>query len=54
MTLQDLDVIAGIAALANSLVLVPSVMALRKLAASHEERITRLERAPAPRRKGHK
>jgi hypothetical protein len=49
---EAINAIAGIAALVNSLVLVPSVLALRKLAANHDGRITKLEVAPAkPRRK---
>jgi hypothetical protein len=44
--------IAGVAALVNSLVLVPSVMALRKIAKGHDERIVALERKkPAKKKK---
>jgi hypothetical protein len=35
--------LAGVVALVNSLVLVPSVMALRKIAQNHDERIKTLE-----------
>ena len=39
MTILGMQVdIAGLAALVNSLVLVPSVMALRKIAKAHEDR----------------
>ncbi len=41
--------IAGIAALVNSLVLVPSILALRKIAKSHDDRITVLEKKPRKR-----
>jgi len=43
--------IAGIAALVNSLLMVPSVLALRRIANSHEHRITRLESKPRKRRR---
>lgn len=35
--------IEGLAALANSLMLVPSVLALRKIAKGHDDRLTVLE-----------
>lgn len=37
------NAIAGIAALVNSLILVPSILALRKIATQHEGRLSRLE-----------
>ncbi len=42
--------IAGLAALVNSLVLVPSVLALRKIAKGHDERLSVLEK-PMPKTK---
>lgn len=43
--------IAGLAALVNSMVLVPSIIALRKIAKGHDERITALEKKARPGKK---
>jgi hypothetical protein len=55
MTLPDIDSdtvngIAGIVALVNSLMLVPSIMALRKIAEKHEGRLEKLEKKPPKKR----
>jgi hypothetical protein len=52
VTLLGMQVeIAGLAALVNSLVLVPSILALRKIAKGHDERIVVLETPRARTRK---
>jgi hypothetical protein len=51
MTISGYSIsIEGVAALVNSLVLVPSIVALRKIATSHETRISSLEAPPRPKR----
>lgn len=51
MDLNVVNGIAGIAALVNSLLMVPSVMALRRIANSHESRITKLETVKVKRKR---
>lgn len=41
MDLSDLNSLAGVAALINSMVMVPSVMALRKIADRHDDKLDR-------------
>lgn len=49
---DTVNAIAGVAALVNSLILVPSVMALRKIAAHLDTRVTKLEgRKAKPKRR---
>jgi hypothetical protein len=43
MSLEDVNTLAGLAALVNSLILAPTVLALRKIANRHDEDLDDLD-----------